>query len=222
MVIRMGLVKHFYILAIIILCTSCTVKVNPVLETSLGMNVFERMKVIDQHDASIALYMDPKIKDLQIQQKIRSGEFSFNIGKAFSVKLIKALAYSFKTIHLVNQPTYKGSDLVNGLMRVTLQDVDVNLQVKPGWSNVTTEAYTRLSIRAEIQDIETKKTIWVGTTRAHQTGKTEEYARMTYQEAGRGFAVGIDEAIDNAIGDLIGQMQKSKNLQEYFGKWEDR
>ena len=108
---------------------------------------------------------------------------------------------------------------IDGLMRVGFQDVDVNMGVKSGFSTVSTESYTRLSIRAEILDLNEKKTVWVGTTQANDPGAHEEMGQMTYQEAGRGFAASIDKAIDKAIGSLINQMGKSQNLNHYIDKW---
>jgi hypothetical protein len=46
--------------------------------------------------------------------------------------------------------------------------------------------------------------------------------QMTYQEAGRGFAMSIDSVVDKAIGDIIQQMSKSQNLQNYFIKWQQK
>lgn len=198
----------------------CAVKVQPVLNSSLGIDAFENMKKIELQDVSIALYIDPKLRNLKVSQKLKMGEYSFEMGNAFSVKLIKAISYKFKTIILIDTPNYTGSDPIDALMRVGLQDVDVNMGVKSGFSTVSTESYIRLSIRAEIRDIKENKTIWVGTTQAKETGAHEEMGQMTYQEAGRGFAVSIDKAIDKAIGSLINQMSKSQNLNLYIDKWE--
>ncbi len=198
----------------------CTVKVHPILNSSLGIDAFENMEKIDPQDVSIALYIDPKLRNLKVNQNLKKGEYSFEIGNAFSAKLIKAISYKFKTIVLIDTPNYTGGDPLDGLMRVGLQDVDVNMGVKSGFSTVSTESYTRLSIRAEICDIKENKTVWVGTTQAKEIGAHEEMWQMTYQEAGRGFAASIDKAIDIAIGSLIHQMSKSQNLNLYIDKWE--
>lgn len=197
----------------------CAVKVHPVLNSSLGIDAFENMKKIDLQDVSIALYIDPKLRNLKVNQKLKMGEYSFKMGNAFSVKLIKALSYKFRTIILIDTLNYTGRDPIDALMRISLQDVDVNMGLKSGFSTVSTESYTRLSIRADIREIKENKTIWVGTTQAKETGAHEEMGQMTYQEAGRGFAVSIDKAIDKAIGSLINQMSKSQNLQLYVEKW---
>lgn len=210
-------------LAVVILClgeAGCAVKISPPLDSALGMDAFERMRTIDQRDVSLALFLDPKIKDLKVETEIKIGNFSFELGKAFSAKLVKALAYNFKTIHLVSLPTYTGPGTVDAIMRVSLQDVDVNMDVKAGFATVSTQAYSRLSIRAEILDAKENKTVWVGTTQAKEEGSHEEMGQMGYQEAGRGFATTLSSVIDKAIGDLIGQMSKSSSLHSHLDKWE--
>ena len=115
--------------------TGCQIKIEPVLSSSLGMSAFENMKKVQLHDASIALYLDPKIKKLKVERAIRAGDFSFPVGDALSVKLIKALTYTFKTVYLIDKPAYTGSDKVDAIMSVTLQDVDVNLEVNTAFSS---------------------------------------------------------------------------------------
>ena len=200
----------------------CAVSVKPVLNSSLSMDAFEKMGKIDLHDVKLALYLEPKIKELKVDQEIKMGKYSFDIGKAFSAKLIKALAYNFRTIYFTEKPDYTGTDPIDAIMYVNLQDVDVNLSTKSGFSTVYAEAYVRLSIRAEIKDVEEKKTIWVGTTQAKESASHEEMGRMYYQEAGRGYAMAIDSVVDRAIGDLINDMSKSQNLRSYIDKWEQK
>lgn len=202
--------------------SGCSVKVDPVLNSSLGIGAFENMGSVDVRDVSLALYIDPDLRKLTASQSLKQGDYSFDIGSAVSVKLIKGLAYKFRKISLVDSPNYELGDDIDALMRVELQDVDVNMGVKTGFSTVSTDSYTRLSIRAEIRDIKDRKIVWVGTTQAKETGSHQEMNAMTYQEAGRGFAVAIDKAIDKAIGDLVKQMSKSQNLNKYIMKWEKR
>ena len=184
------------------------------------MSAFENMKKVQLHDASIAIYLDPEIKKLRVEREIKAGDFSFPVGGALSVKLIKALTYTFKTVYLIDKPAYTGPDKVDAIMSVSLQDIDVNLEVNSGFASVATKSYTRFAIRAEIKDTVSKDTVWVGTTQAQTSGKHEEMAQMTYQEAGRGFAAGMDKAIDKVVGELIYQMGKSQNLVKYLKKWE--
>lgn len=200
----------------------CTVKISPPLSSSLGMSAFDAMRVIQPRDVAIALYIDPKIREIQGAQKIKSGEFSFPVGAAFSVKLVKALAYHFDTIVLIDQPAYSGDVPIHGLMRVTLQDVDLNMSVKSGFATVQSESYTRLVVRAELQDYAENRPVWVGTTQAQESSIHQEMSQLTYQEAGRGFASGIDVAIDKAVGDLVGQIQKSSNLKASLDRWEGK
>lgn len=200
----------------------CAINVTPVLNSSLSMDAFEKMGKIDVQDIKLALYIDPQIKGLKASQTVKSGNFSFDIGKAFSAKMIKALAYNFRTIYFIDKPDYSGTDSVDALMYVNLQDVDVNLGIKEGFTTVSTEAYVRLSIRAEIKDIEEKKTIWVGTTQAKESASHQDKGYMSYQEGGRGYAMVIDSAIDKAIGDLISDMSKSQNLHLYIEKMKQK
>jgi hypothetical protein len=192
------------------------------LNYSLGMDAFTSMRKINVRDVSLALFIEPKVKDLKVEQQVRSGQFKFPIGSAISVKLVKALAYHFRNISLIDQPYYNGPEPVDALMRVTLQGADVTMGVKSGFATVSTESYTRLALRAEIEDFREKKTVWVGTTQTKETGSHEEMGQMSYQEAGRGFAAGIDIAIDKAIGDLMYQMAKSQNLASFLDDLEKR
>ncbi|MFQ5483416.1 MAG: hypothetical protein ACE5ER_11745, partial [Nitrospinaceae bacterium] len=186
----------------------------------LGISAFENMKRVQLHDASVALFLDDKVRNLNVEREIRAGKYNFEVGKALSVKIIKALTYTFKTVQLIDKPTYRGPEKIDALMRVNLQDVDLNLEVKSGFVSVSSESYSRFAIRAEIKDLESNETVWVGTTQAQTSGKHEEMSQMTYQEAGRGFAAGIDNAIDKVVGDLIHQMRKSTNLSANLKKWE--
>ncbi len=214
--------RYFVLLFVMVFVSSCAVKVSPTLNSSLGIDAFTNMGKIDLRDAAIALYIEPKLSELKVDQEIQMGKFSFDIGNAFSVKLIKALSYTFKTIYFIEKPNYTGSGSVDAVMRVSLQDVDVNTDIKTGFWKVSTDSYTRLSIRAEIYDMVNEKTVWVGTTQTKEAGAHEEMAAMTYQEAGRGFAESIDKAIDHAIGELIKQMGKSSNLRLYLDRVEQQ
>lgn len=198
------------------------VNVEPVLNSSLSMAAFDKMKKIEQHNVKLALYIEPKIKELQLNQNLRLGRYTFDIGNAFSAKLIKALSYSFKNLYFLDTPEYAENDFADAIMYVNLQDIDADFKTRSGFSNVYAESYVRFSIRAEIKDVGEKKTVWVGTTQAKTTESHQEYGSMAYQEAGRGYAAAIDNAIDNAIGDLINDMSKSQNLSMYLEKWEQR
>lgn len=220
MVMKQRVLSGLFIIVVFFLMNGCAVKVTPILSTSLGITAFDNMKKIELHNTSLGLYFDPKVKELKVDQKIKVGEFTFPIGSAFSVKLIKALAYHFRTIHLIDQPDYREEAPFDAIMIVTLQDIDMKMGVKSGFSTVSTESYIRISIRAEIKDKLEKKTVWVGATQVKETGSHQEYGQMTYQEAGRGFASAIDIGIDKAIGDLMDHMSRSDNLAKYFDIWE--
>lgn len=220
MVMKQRVLSGLLVMATFFLMNGCAVKVTPILSTSLGISAFDNMKKIELRDTSLALYFDPKLKELNVAQKIKVGEYTFPIGSALSVKLIKALAYHFRTIYLIDQPDYTEKAPSDAIMIVSLQDVDVKMETKAALFTVSTESYSRISIRTEIKDTFEKKTVWVGTTQVKETGSHHEFGQMTYQEAGRGFASAIDIAIDKAIGDLMNQMARSNNLAKYFDIWE--
>jgi hypothetical protein len=198
----------------------CGVKVHPQLGNSLGMDAYEQMGTIEQRDVALALYIDPKISQMKVTRQLRSGEFTFEIGRAFSAKLVKAVAHNFRKIVLVDRPYYRGREPLEALMRVTLTDSDVDMSVEAGFAKVYADSYVRLAVRAEIKDLAEDRTVWVGTAQVQQELSHEEFGQMTYQEAGRGFAKGIDAVNDKAVGALMSQMRKSANLKKYFGRWQ--
>jgi hypothetical protein len=198
----------------LLLITGCSkVQVNPDLDASLGYEAFSSMKIINLRDIALGLYLSPKLVNATASQSIKMGQFDFAIGKALAVKLTKAMAYQFQEVHLLENTASKEN--VQALMRIELQDIDSKMDLKSGWSTVSAESYTRLAIRAELQDATTGKIMWIGTSQVNQTGGINEKI-LTYQEAGRGFASGFDGAIDKAVGDLLRQMNKSQNLRNYF------
>ncbi len=204
----------FFVLFALVISAGCTkVQVKPELGTSLSYEAFSSMQVIKMREVSLGLYLSPKLLEATASQSIKMGQFDFAIGKALAVKLTKAMAYQFQEVHILNDAASK--DGIQAMMRVELQDIDSKMNVKPGWSTVSAESYTRLAIRAELLDVATGKVMWVGTSQVNQTGGVNEQI-LTYQEAGRGFAAGFDAAIDKAIGDILSQMNKSQNLREYF------
>lgn len=212
--------KNVLMALIILIFSGCQVKIEPVLSSSLGMSAFENMKKIQLRDASVALYLDDKIKNLKVERQIKQGTYTFPVGSSLSVKLIKVLTYTFKTVHLLDSPVYKGSEKIDAIMKVTLQDVDVNLGVEAGFSTVSSTAYSRFVVRAEIRDAETGNVVWVGTSQSQSEGTHSESNMMTYQEAGRGFAEGMDVAVDQVVGNLIHQMGKSSSLASNLDRWE--
>jgi hypothetical protein len=216
----MKISKIILVLFLMVGSYGCTkVDVSPRLNSSLSYDAFAKMQTIEIKDASLAIYIDPDLINITSTQTIKLGVFSFEIGRSLAVKLIKGLAYQFKTIHIIDKP-YPPQDMnAQAVMRVQMQDIDTKMDVKQGFDSVSAESYTHLALRAEIQDIDEHRTIWVGTSQVSKTGGVEE-KMLTYQEAGRGFAKGFDDVIDIAVGDLLNQMNKSQNLAKYFAQWE--
>lgn len=214
--------QNIFAMLLVFFLAACSVDVTPPLGTSLGYSAFSKMRVIEPRDVQLSLYIDENLKTAKIEQEINQASFTFLIGESFAAKLIKGAAYNFKRIEINNKPVPTGNDHFDAEMRVTLQDIDAQLDIKPGWSTVTTEGYTRLAVRAEIRDVASGRVVWVGTSQVSQEDFTSEFAQMTAQEAGRGFAIAIDKAVDQAIGDLLGQINKSQSLQSSFERWENR
>jgi len=202
------------------LLAACTVNVSPPLGTSLGMRAFESMKVIERHNISVGLYIDPKLRSYKVTATIRSGNYEFNLGEALSTKLIKALAYQFNRVKLAgNLADAKTEDAI---FIISLKDIDVQLKAVSGWTKVEAKSYVRLALRAELRDTKNNRIVWVGTTDAKEELVHEEMGEMQYQEAGRGFARAIDRAIDHAIGDILAQMAKSANFKKYVNEKEGK
>ena len=200
------------------LLAACTVNVSPPLGTSLGMRAFESMKVIERHNISVGLYIDPKLRSYKVTATIRSGNYEFNLGEALSTKLIKALAYQFNRVKLAeNLADAKTEDAI---FIISLKDIDVQLKAVSGLAKVEAKSYVRLALRAELRDTKNNRIVWVGTTDAKEELVHEEMGEMHYQEAGRGFARAIDRAIDHAIGDILAQMSKSANFKKYVNEKE--
>jgi hypothetical protein len=207
------------VLGLLVGCSK--VKVSPSLSSSLSYNAYKNMEVIDVRDASVGVIFDKDLMNAESKQTLKMGEFSFQIGESFAVKFIKALSHQFRRVVLLkNSQDMHNDNILDAIMRVKLQDIDSSMQVNQGFMKVSTEAYARINVRAELRDVGEEKIIWVGISQVNHTGKWEEMERMPYQEAGRGFADSFDKAIDKAIGDLLNQMQKSQNLKKYFDKWE--
>lgn len=207
-------------LVTLLLTTGCAkVQVKPELNSSLGYEAFACMGIIKNRDISLGLIIPPKLLEARATQKIHLGEFDFALGKALSVKLVKAMAYQFREVHILNDAANK--EAAQTIMRVELQDIDSKMDVKSGFNTVSAESYTRLALRAELTDVASGKVMWVGTSQVNQTGGVTEAQFLTYQEAGRGFAAGFDAAIDKAVGDILSQMSRSQNLREYFKELEN-
>lgn len=216
-------IQRFALASALVFTSACeTVPVQPVLGTSLGFEAYRAMGEISIRDASIGVYIEPELAELMVERKINLGEFSFPVGEAFSAKLIKGVAHNFRTVVLLDSPAAPADRQLDAIMRVGVQDIDFEAKAKGGWSAVTASTYIRTEIRAEIRDVAEDRIVWVGTTSAQQEGTHLEHYAMTYQEAGRGFAMSVDKAIDAAVGDLLRQVGRSSNLQSYFQRWESR
>jgi hypothetical protein len=173
-----------------------------------------------QRNASIAVYIEPKARDLILRGEYKYTKFEFRAGQAFTVKLLKALSYQFNRVVILKNLQSKPESPVDAVMTVALQDADMSFEIKPGFATVTTSSIVRLVVRAELQDGQ-GTVAWVGTARSE--GQGEGQSRMlTEEEAARQIALGVESAIDTTVADLIKQMTQSPNMRRYLQEWEQR
>ncbi|MEM3434080.1 MAG: hypothetical protein QXP27_07890 [Candidatus Methanomethyliaceae archaeon] len=213
-----GKTVYCLLLLIISLAWGCaeTVHISPTLNSSLGLKAFETMRTIDRQNLALGFEIDPEVKDFVLSAEIVKGSYRFRLGEVLYVKFIKALAYRFKSIIFVQKGTHPGGDTIDAILKIQIKDADVDVQRKAGWAMVEAVSHIRLTIRAELLDPKDRKTIWVGTSQTVQTYSHQEGSFMLYQELGRGMAQAIDASIDQAVGEILEQMVKSANFQEFL------
>lgn len=205
---------------LLLILTGCTSVQTPHLSTSLGLPAIENMGELYQRNASIAVYIEPKVRDLTLNGEYKYTKYHFQAGQAFTVKLLKALSYQFNRVVILKSLQTKPDPPPDAVMTVTLQDADMTFKITPGFATVTTSSFARLVIRAELRDTH-GTIIWVGTARSE--GQGEGQSRMlTEEEAARQIALGVESAIDNTVADLIKQMTQSPNMRRYLHEWEQR
>lgn len=205
---------------LLLMLTGCTSVQTPHLSTSLGLPAIENMGELYQRNAAIAVYIEPKVRDLKLSGEYKFTKYEFPAGHAFTVKLLKALSYQFSRVVILKSLQTKPDPPPDAVMTVTLQDADMTFAIKPGFATVTTSSFARLVVRAELRDAQ-GTIIWVGAARSE--GQGEGQSRMlTEEEAARQIALGVESAIDNTVADLIKQMTQSPNMRRYLHEWEQR
>ena len=207
-------------LAFLIALAACTTVQAPPLSTSLGLPALENMGELYQRNAAIAVYVEPKLRDLMLRGEYKLTKFEFRAGGAFVAKLLKALSYNFNRVVILKSMERKPEPPTDATMTVALQDADMSFEIKPGFATVTTTSFARLVVRAELRD-DQGKVVWVGAARSE--GQGEGQSRMlTEEEAGRQIALGVESAIDITVADLIKQMTQSPNMRRHLQEWEQR
>lgn len=201
-------------------CASVTVQ-TPQLSTSLGLPAIENMGELYQRNASIAVYIEPKVRDLILRGEHKSTKFEFRAGQALAAKLFKALSYQFNRVVILKSLQSKSDPPPDAVMTVGLQDADISFNIKPGWDTITTSSFVRLAVRSELRDQE-GTVIWVGTARSEGQGEVQARGILLEEEAARQIGVGVEAAIDNTVADLIRQMTQSPNMRRHLKEWEQR
>lgn len=205
----------------LLLLVGCTSVQSTHLSTSLGLPAIENMGELYQRNASIAVHVEPKARDLMLRGEYKYTKFEFHAGQAFTVKLLKALSYQFNRVVILKSLQSKPESPVDAVMTVALQDADMGFEIKPGFAIITTSSFARLAMRAELRDGQ-GTVVWVGTARSEGQGEGQARGHLTEEEAARQIALGVESAIDTTVADLIKQMTQSPNMRRYLQEWEQR
>lgn len=207
-------------LLILVGCASVTVQ-TPQLSTSLGLPAIENMGELYQRNASIAVYIEPSVRDLMLRGEHKSTKFEFRAGQALTTKLLKALSYQFNRVVILKSLQSKPDPPADAVMTVGLQDADMSFNIRPGWDTITTSSFVRLVVRSELRDRE-GTVIWVGTARSEGQGEAQARGILFEEQAARQIAIGVESAIDTTVADLIKQMIQSPNMRRNLQEWEHR
>lgn len=103
------------------------------LSTSLGVGAFENMGDLNQRDVHIALFVDQKLRDLNLTGEYKFTKFEFPAGEAFSAKLIKALSYNFRRITLLKTREAAVNPVPDATLEVGIQDAHLSFEISPKW-----------------------------------------------------------------------------------------
>jgi len=191
------------------------------LSTSLGLAAFENMGDLNQRDVHVALFVDQKLRDLNLTGEYQFTKFEFPAGEAFTVKLVKALSYNFKRITLLKSRSGSLDPAPDATLEVGVQDAYLSFEISSKWATVDTQSFARLVVRAELKE-PSGRVVWVGVARAQGEGGGQARGQLLETDAARQIAVGVERAIDSTIADLIKQMVQSPGMQQSLKEWEQR
>lgn len=209
-----------WILFLGLFITGCATVSEVNLNNSLGIDVFRNMGFIKQHNVNLGICIDDKIKNLTLEKKASEVSYKFNVGDVLTVKLIKALAYNFNGLQLLEKNAFPENSDLDAILFVELQDIDMGSKVNPGWFSVTATSEGRISIKGTIKDRE-GKIIWVGTAKEEGVGKKAFQGGM-YGATGEEQALGMNKAIELVTASLIKQMFLSDSLRKSVLEWESK
>ena len=191
------------------------------LSTSLGIAAFENMGDINQRDVHVALFVDQKLRELNLTGEYKFTKFEFPAGEAFTVKLIKALSYNFRRITLLKSRSASVEPALDAILEVGVQDAHLSFEINPKWATVDTQSFARLVVRAELKE-GNRRVIWVGVARAQGEGGGQARGVLQETDAARQIALGVERAIDSTVADLMKQMVQSPGMQQAIREWEKR
>ncbi len=191
------------------------------LSTSLGLAAFENMGDINQRDVHVAVFVDDKLRNLNLTGEYKFTKFEFPAGEAFTVKLLKALSYNFKRITLLRSRGSASDPAPDAILDVEVQDAHLSFDISPKWATVDTQSFARLVVRAELKE-SNGRVAWVGVARAQGEGGGQARGILLETDAARQIALGVERAIDSTIADLIKQMVQSPGMQQSLNEWEKR
>lgn len=191
------------------------------LSTSLGLAAFENMGDINQRDVHVAVFVDQKLRDLNLTGEYKFTKFEFPAGEAFTVKLLKALSYNFRRITLLKSRSARIEPAPDAVLEVEVQDAHLSFEINPKWATVDTQSFARLVVRAELKE-DDGRVAWVGVARAQAEGGGQSRGVLLETDAARQIALGVERAIDSTVADLIKQMVQSPSMQQSLNEWERR
>jgi hypothetical protein len=208
-------------LAGLIAVTGCASTQVAQLSTSLGITAFENMGDLNQRDVHVAVFVDPKLRELNLTGEYKFTKFEFPAGEAFTVKLIKALSYNFRRITLTKSRSAAVAPPPDATLEVEVQDAHLSFEINPKWATVDTQSFARLVVRAELKEPE-GRVVWVGVARAQGEGGGQARGVLLETDAARQIALGVERAIDSTVADLVKQMVESPGMQQALNDWEKR
>lgn len=191
------------------------------MSTSLGLAAFENMGDLNQRDVHIALFVDERLRNLNLTGEYKFTKFEFPAGEAFTVKLIKALSYNFKRITLLKSRSARIEPVPDAFLDVEVQDAHLTFDITAKWATVDTESFARLVVRAELKESD-GRVAWVGVARAQGKGGGQARGALMETDAARQIALGVERAIDSTVADLIKQMVESPGMKQSLKEWEKR
>ena len=191
------------------------------LSTSLGLAAFENMGDINQRDVHVAVFVEERLRNLNLTGEYRFTKFEFPAGDAFTVKLLKALSYNFRRITFLKSRDARIDRPPDAILEVAVQDAHLSFEINPKWATVDTQSFARLVVRAELKEGD-GRVVWVGVARAQAEGGGQARGILLETDAARQIALGVERAIDSTVADLIKQMVQSPGMQESLNAWEKR